>query len=175
MSTSNGTLQTSEVFEGPTALLKNESELLIPLMPEEVERDWGMYGPLILRALPPTAQASAIRATNILRAILAEDAQVWALYDNVQEDATGDLVAVLVTTVWIDSVDGTRRLLIYSLTSLRPLREEIFWQTGTDILRKYARTSRCSHIVAYSDIPEMATFLDRRGWDVGFRLLTLEV
>lgn len=106
---------------------------------------------------------------NILEAILLDKLLCWGYYN---EDA--DLVFLLTTTIDYDEVSKTRRLLIYTLTSVAKIDSSMFIKS-LENLKKYARSNACSSIIAYTRNEKILTYMNRLGADIGFNLIEVEV
>lgn len=134
---------------------------LLRLLPEQVASRWGLISGIIKKSMPPTANGSADSINGIMDGILAGSMQCWA----VVEDTVP--VALLVTTIAMDSGVGTKSLCIYSLTSISniPVSERV-WNDCLGDLKDYARKMSCDHISAYTNIPVVIRLLERRGADV---------
>lgn len=146
--------------------------MLVRLLPEQVVERWSEVAPQILKSLPIEVQLGVYTATNILRSILAEDAQCWYYFE---EDDFEEPAAVLVTTVRVDMVSGSRSLLVYSLVALKPLSRKLLWVDGMEQLLKYAASVGCHNIIAYTNIPKLAEVLETLGWSAEFQVLEAKV
>src|SRR5690606_38573381 len=121
---------------------------LIPLLPEQVAEAWDRFGGAIARSLPPGSAMTPTALVNILRAVLAEEAVVWALYATEEEAALGNIAALLLTEERLD-IAGIRSLFIYAFVSFQTLNKRELWHDGIGVLKRYAASRGCRFVSAY--------------------------
>lgn len=143
--------------------------MLVPLVPEQVSKQWDFFAPIIAASLPPQIAFSFKGMSNVLRAILVEDMVVWAYYND--ED---DLEFVMTTTVVDDKVTYIRSLLIYSFASVGHVRKS-YMREVFDTLSKYCKAVKCDSVIAYSNKEPINKFLETMGADISNRLIVMEV
>jgi hypothetical protein len=108
---------------------------------------------------------------NILRAILAEEAEMWGVYN---EDEEGLIKAIMLTGVNIDPIIGSIRLVIYSIYGFQQLTIDD-WRAGMDALYAYAKHRGCLAIIAYSSLDEMRAKVERIGGRTDYFLIEFPV
>ena len=82
---------------------------------------------------------------NILNGLESGKLQAWLALSESEK-----LLGVLLTTVIEDIFLSKRSLLIYALKSFGPSKE-LDWETGLEGLKKFAKASGCSQIIAYTN------------------------
>lgn len=144
--------------------------MVIRLTAEEVCEAWPTFGPVIAEALPPMVMADETGMTNILRAILADDLQVWVLLTPERTPR-----AVATTSVVTDKVIGGRYLLLYTFTGLELMDNKEEMIAGIEVLKDYAREMGCYTILGYSNQEGMPRFAAALGADASYHTLIFEV
>ncbi len=114
---------------------------------------------MIVQTLPPTLRVQANAMTNLLSAIMREEAQFWVGY---RKEGDGDPIYILVTSILVDQVAGARYLLIYSMYSLTKLNNQDYVQ-GLGTLRKYAEERGCREVLAYVESDAFVRRLEQVG------------
>ncbi len=128
--------------------------MLLQIPPEKIKDYWGLVRPMIVQTLPPTLKVQADAMSNILSALMREEAQFWVGY---RKEGDGNPIYILVTSVLVDQVAGARYLLIYSMYALTRLNNQDYVQ-GLDTLKKFAEVQNCREVLAYV---ENDTFVHR--------------
>jgi hypothetical protein len=148
------------------------SELrMLELLPDQVASHWEELRPSIERALPPTASDDPSRMANILASILSGALTVHTFGF---VEGTGLKIVVVMTTSLVNHVDSLNPdLLIYSLSSVvdpRVLSMED-WKEGFELLKLYARSKGCRHIIAYSNDRGIIGLQKTLGADTSYSLI----
>lgn len=129
---------------------------LVKWLPEQVVDMWDGIAELLEDSLPPSHR-DEVTMTNVLRAILADDAQFWVVQDDLDTVA-----AVALTTIREDKVVLSLSLVLYAVRSLRTLTL-LEWTDALKKLQAYGKAMNCSSLIAYSNIPEVVEFGERFG------------
>lgn len=119
--------------------------MLVRVLPEQVSESWDKIRPMIVSTLPPTLRINTDAMSNILAALLKEEAQLWVGY---REEGDGTPIYILMTSALTDHVAGARYLLIYSLYALANLTKEDYI-LGLDTLKTFAQSIHCKELLAY--------------------------
>lgn len=149
--------------------------MLVKVNTLQVTEYWDIFAPAILKAIPPGYVTTFNILSNILRALLAEEAELWVWYRNEEDLESLNPIYGVLTGVQNDRILGTSSLLIYALFAFGNGEDKALWDSGTETLSKYARGLGCANIKAYTQIPTLAKFLKSKGWDIETALITLEV
>jgi hypothetical protein len=145
-------------------------EMLLKLLPIQIERYWPLVRQAVDGSLPPGTIAPE-REHFLLQSILQDILQVWAI---VGDSTGGKVKALLLTTVYTDDITQTKDLLVYATYSFIPVPDEI-WKKVEEDLQEVARSSKCDRIVAYSDEPRVIELMTRFGYDSSYRLIVKEI
>lgn len=142
--------------------------MLIRQLPEQVEAEWDLIKPCIMGALPPYVRATHNAMTNILTAILLEDADVWKY-------AVGkEIHAILLTYIRRHDLTGQKQLEIYAVYGTEAITPEKY-KDIIDTLKKYARAKACEVIIGYTALDKWAHFLRMHGANTEWRLIEWEL
>lgn len=146
--------------------------MLVKLLPDQVSDHWDEISLAIRQALPPFVANSDRSMVNILKAILGGDMQCWILYSS--DDTGGSIYAVMTTKIEVDEISNTKCLLIYSFYANKPLTSHLV-SLGFETLKKFASSTGCYKIIAYTDIPKMERLWESLGGVAGTTFLELGV
>lgn len=142
--------------------------MLTKVLPEQVSAMWSFFAEGIGMSLPPIVANTAQGMSQVLRAVLAGDLQVW-FYDD-----DGNANFIMSTTIWTDPVTENRALLIYSFTAVYRVTPRI-WKDTIKTLKGYAKAKDCKSIVAFVANKKVKKFLEKQGAKTDFNLIELEV
>jgi hypothetical protein len=152
--------------------LMSEGFYLIKFLPAQVAQAWNELSEYILFALPPTAKPNISRK-KLLESVNDGRLTFWVMTE-VRHGQPVKKLGVISTTLLTDPVLGVRNLLIYSLATMANMPEEA-WIEGLQALQKYAKANCCSAILAYSEVPQIISIVEKLGGKASVRLIQLEV
>jgi len=142
---------------------------LVRIFPEQFEHLWEVFAPMVAQSLPPQIGISRVILTNILAAVLRDEAQAWLIRGDGGED---DYRTFVLTTVQRDRVICVKNLLIYALFMIKPLDLE-GWKKGLHQLKEYARSRGCGVVLGFADSSDekYLRFLRSLGMDTSITVL----
>ncbi len=138
------------------------------LIPEQIANLWYILKPAIAESLPPYISEHEDRMNRILTSCLCCQAEVWVYYDRL-DDSNITLRGVAVTRIMIDDISNTKSLLIYALYGYGSLSDK-FYLDGLKSIADYAKSKKCSNIIAYTTAPAVAKLAKHLGAEVSFFL-----
>ncbi len=142
--------------------------MLLQLLPRDITKHWEGISEAISKSLPPITSMSKDRMTIILKSLIAGTMQCWVLHK------PDGIYAVATTEFAIDPGSRTKNLLIFSVFGLRQVPQEL-WEEGYRGLCKFAKTSGCESIIAFTDVPAVVSIVEKLGGDTKTRLLIIGV
>lgn len=123
--------------------------MLLRIFPEQVSQAWEMYAPLIARGLPREIALDRTLLTNILAAILRDEAVLFVAVDEQRRPWAG----VLVTPVR-DNLACSTSLLVYSLYAVQgDVRK---WKDAMAELKRYAEAHGYDRVIGYYNTKDEA-------------------
>ena len=131
--------------------------MLIKLQPDQISRWWDTIEWSIDRGLSPVSYSSPDTMTNIMKALLSDEMQCWAVVN--KDNGTVGIDGVIVTTITSDKFSAIRNLLIYVMGrfSVEANPNDLLLNKDTiRVLRDYARSQRCHRVIGYTDSPRVA-------------------
>ncbi len=144
-----------------------EDYQLVPLTGSQIIDYWDALKSGIMEALP-VFQGSDQRADSILRGLLEGFGKVWVYL------AKGNIAAMVVTSIYVDTLSGVRSLLIYAFKGFEVLDVKDY-KKGMNLLKDYARGAKCSRIIAYTDNKRVKQMINWLGGKTDYTLVSLEV
>jgi hypothetical protein len=135
--------------------------------PTSVSIYWSVIKFAILNSSEELSKLDDKQLNTLLGRIMAQQAQVWL---SIEED---QLIGVVITYITIDPLTDVRRLLIYSLYSFQTTTKAM-WEDGFDKLTRFAKTSNCQYIDAFTNNPAIER-LTKDFFTVKYIALTKEV
>lgn len=148
--------------------------MLTRLMPEQVSRLWDIIKYAIVQSVPPISGEHPDKLNRILSAALCGKIDVWASYI---KGEVNKFEGIAITEVIYDDVTGIRNLLLYSIYSY--IDEEKVkpstYVNGLISLAKYAKSLRCSNVIAYAQKEGIVALAKRLGGDTSFTLVSFDV
>lgn len=123
--------------------------MLVQLLPDQIARMWDAIKFSLEETLPPTVVVGPNTFNNILTAALCDKMQVWFGVSK-EEDGRNRLDAIIVTTMSVEEVSGTKSLLIYSAYAYETLSLGT-WKEYLTVGQKFAKARNCQHLAAYTD------------------------
>jgi hypothetical protein len=121
---------------------------MLRLLPDQAASQWDALKVLINQSLPEGERNQDALNARMLRMILAGEMSVWIC--GIEEEDGFNPHLLMTTQECVDEHLGTKSLLIYSFTGLRPLSNEIYGHLGNK-MRLYAKAIGCSKIMAYTN------------------------
>jgi len=144
--------------------------MLVKLYPEQVEAGWDLFAPMVQKAVPPELGISGKALVQVLKAILAERATAW-----VEVSDEGAPRAFAVTTVDMEPIMNTKRLLIYILHVFGKGVDREAWQAGIGTLEDHARSKGCQEVIMYVTDSSFERYLNQLGIDTGTSLMRINL
>ena len=138
------------------------------LLPEQVAKFWNVIKYAIEQSLPPTVGDHPDKMNRILSATLSGKILVWASYSNRKFRGI-----VLTKTVYDDASD-TKNLLVYCMYGYAGFSKDS-WIEGLRSLTKYAESKGFSRIIAYTDVDDIVSIVNRLGGETRYRLISFDV
>ena len=145
--------------------------MLVEMLPEQVADGWKLLEKVIKEGLPPFADKSNDKMNNILMSILTRKMICWVSYQN-QEKVEVD--TVVLTSVIVDEISGTRNLLIYCINALKVMEAKVY-EDAVDKMTKYARSMKCSKIIGYLADEQLIDLVEKYNGDCSYRLMTFDL
>lgn len=127
---------------------------------EDLKEGWKALRPYILEALPPQIAVHETAISNILKALLIGDAQLWLVYP-LDDEETRIPIAIAVTTVYSDPLTRARSLLIYSFTAIGELTRQDYLH-GIQDLKKYAKEKNCYNLIAFIENENLVGLIEKK-------------
>lgn len=145
--------------------------MLIKMLPEQITSNWKWLGPAVIGALPPVAPYLGVDTSiNILTALSTGKLQMWAVC---REDAKS-VNAVLTTQIVEDFATKSNFLLLYTLYGIEKMLMEDFTD-GLQALKTFARTNKCTQIIAYTVNDKVIDLAKRLGGSVDWKIISFGV
>ncbi len=139
--------------------------MLTKLIPSQVAQFWNVIKHSLEQSLPPISTDSPERMNRILASCLSGNSDVWVSYDRQGDNLK--FYGIAITRILFDDVSYTRSLLIYSLFGYGQF-ETKEWLLGLKSLADYAKSKRCSQIVAYTDNEQIVSLVKRLGGEARY-------
>ncbi|MCK5017903.1 MAG: hypothetical protein KAS32_12650 [Candidatus Peribacteraceae bacterium] len=143
--------------------------MLIRLLPEQASAHWDDIKTAVKESLPPTVGEQSDKMNNILNGLLTERMIAWISVEQRGEDNI--ITGIVLTTFTQDECSGTKALLIYCVYGYNNATR-VSWESGIETLRKFAESSGCHRILAYSDVESIIKFVEGIGGETKYRLLS---
>ena len=146
--------------------------MLVRLTPEQISQFWDVVKYALENSPPLTTEVNYDSWINeILTSAMSGNIEVWASY---RKDEGAKFEGVALTSFEVDRFIKKRSLLIYYVFTFRDTIKET-WIEGLKTLAKYAKSRKCSRIVAYSNVPEMIETCRKLGGDVSVTFISFNV
>lgn len=143
--------------------------MLIRLLPEQVSKNWNKLAPLISAGLNPTVKYSRQGMVNVLRAVLMEKLVCW-IYSK-----DSKFMFIVCTHIQVDEVTLDKRLIIWSLSSLRDLNAAMLKDAFLSI-SLFARKEGCRTLVGYAADERLVNMCERElGMSAEFKFVEVEL
>jgi len=131
--------------------------MLVKLFPEQVAERWDFIKPAIDNSLPLLADdESPDRMNNILESLLLNQMHCWVSYNGKK------INGVVTTKIAFDDATKTNSLLLYSAYSFGDTNKSD-WIGGFETLSKFAKSIKCSKLIAYTDNEDIVRLFERLG------------
>lgn len=151
--------------------LHEGSDMLTKLLPEQIAKFWPIIKYAVEESLPPLAKDHPDKMSRILSSALSGSIDVWVAYTR------GDKIKVegiILTTFTHDEVSGTKSMLIYCLYGYEVISGSS-WIEGIKSLKKYAKSKKCSRIIAYSSNSNVIEIARRLGANAEYTFLSFDI
>jgi len=147
--------------------------MLVRLIPEQISELWDMIKYALENSPPLTTEVNYDSwINNILTQAMNGSIEVWASYR--KEDGNAKFEGVVLTSFEIDKFIKKRSLLIYYVFAFRDTIKET-WVEGLKVLAKYAKSRKCTRVVAYSNVPEMIETAKKLGGDTSVTFISFDI
>ena len=147
--------------------------MLVRLIPEQISQFWDMIKYALENSPPISIE---VRDENWINSMLTQSMngsiEIWAYYDK-----DGDSVrfkGFVITSFEIDKFVKQKSLLIYYVFTFRDIGMDA-WIEGLKTLKKYAKSRRCSRVLAYSNVQNIINISKRLGGDVDTTFITFNL
>ena len=133
--------------------------MLVELTIDQAMEMWNSIKASIQEVLPGKWKTEEHIGLLLVQAVQSGILVPWVIFE------TGDIIAVLTTTIQEDKITGIRNLLIYSVKSRKDKSfSDVDWDSALSTLKNYARGKGCNNIVAYTTVPYIASQVEKFGW-----------
>lgn len=153
-------------------MVENGEFSIIKLLPEQISEHWGLIASALGRTVPREMGEEARVVNNILHSLIDESMQCW--FCGKYEEGGLETYVIIITGVITNMGTNERCLMIYTVYWFQPPPNAL-WESGLNVLRKYARSQGCSKIVAYSKFDMITNLVKALGGDVSWKYLQIEV
>ena len=144
--------------------------MLTRLIPEQISRCWDIIKYAIIQTTPPTISRDPGYLNRLLMNMIAGHLDVWILHEK-DSDGVTKIIAVGVTRIINDDIEGVRNLLIYSVYGYDTINTNN-WAEVIKSISKFAKDKNCGKIITYSIIPYVIERLKGLGWDADYVLIS---
>jgi len=141
---------------------------MIKLLPKQIANQWDTIRAGLMVSLPPIVKPDQAVMKGILTQLLCGSMQCWAVMQDEK------LYGHVITYVAIDTATKSKTLNVYSFYLDRSIQEHS-WIAILKALERFAKSSDCFRIGAYSRIANMISIAERFGFNSDYRYLTKEV
>ena len=129
--------------------------MFLRLTADEIASGWPVIKNAIKESRPPMYIGEPEFYTNVLDALQGGAMQCWALLNN------RHIKALCVTELISDPYNQKLNLLIFALYGHEALTEHD-WAEGQQVLFEFAKSLRCSFVIAYTDHPGIVRMAEQR-------------
>ena len=149
--------------------------MLVKLTPEQCMAYWAPIREGIIRGMP-SFRVTEEGISSIQNQLLVEEMGCWMYVRGFSTDnGIPDIVEAILTTKVISEIaTGDISLCIYSLYSKEAIRLEDY-KDGFTVLRNYALSKGCKHIVAYTDNERVKQVFRQLGGDASWSILNFQL
>ena len=138
--------------------------MIVKLLPAQITKHWDIIKFGVERSVPPIAGETPDKINNILRSLIEESMQCWASVQ-VKDDKTL-IEGIVLTTVVMDGITGTKSLLVYSIYSFSNESNDMSWIEANKKFLLYAKGRGCDFVIGYTSNKNIIKFIKRMGGDV---------
>jgi hypothetical protein len=143
--------------------------MLIKILPDQIAARWESLEPIIKVSLPPNIKGSPEVMKELLQALLEGRLICWILAEDVNKP-----FGVMTTAIVNDAVAKTKNLLVYSLTSIKVIPDDV-WKQSLSTIRSFAKKYGCVSIIAYTNSKRVIDVVHNLGGDTSTSVIVLEV
>lgn len=130
------------------------------VQPRMIQQIWEQVRYGLQEAVPPPNAASEDAYTHILAALMAEQAQLWAVYSGTVDKP--QVHAFVITVIRRDPITKEKYLHLYSIHAYRPLSDRD-WDRMQIVVEKFAVGNECVELIAFTKNPMVKAQFERRG------------
>lgn len=146
--------------------------MLTQLLPDQIAKFWPVIKYAVEEALPPTVGSHLDKMNRVLSGMLSGKLDVWVSYKRRDEDVKFE--GIVVTQILYDDASDTRNLLIYSVYSYS-IAGKASWIEGYETLIKYAKSKKCSNLVAFAANENIVNLVKGLGADTSFTYISFPI
>ena len=146
--------------------------MLTKLLPEQISKLWDIIKYAIENSGPITDNEQPGRMNRILSAALSGKMDIWASY---VKGEVNKFEGIVVTDTIYDDATGIKNLLIYSIYGYVDKVDRKSYVVGLSALAKYAKSLKCTNIVAYTQDPGVVALVKHLGGDTSYTILSFNV
>ncbi len=146
--------------------------MLNKLLPEQIANFWPVIKYAVEQSLPPIVSDHPEKVNRVLTSCLMGQAEVWASYERLSEGIKFNGIAV--TRILIDDVSMTNNLLLYCIYGYTDINNKIFLE-GLKGLADYAKSKKCSQIIAYTEFPQIVALSKHLGGETKYTFISFDV
>ena len=146
--------------------------MLTKLLPEQIAKFWPVVRYTVEQSLPPIVGDHPDKMNRILSACLSGSLDVWVSYLINEEVRKFD--GVVLTQLLHDDASGTNNLLIYCLYGYEKVLKQS-WLDGFEAILKYAKSKRCTQVVAYTEVQYLIDLVKSLGGEARYTFVSFNV
>ena len=145
--------------------------MLLRLLPEQISEQWDTIKPTIEESLRSACEDADMN--EVLTSLLNASSQCWV--SSRKADNGGNIIeGIIITIITRDLFGEGRNLLIYSLFGYSMETKEA-WRGGAKALALFAKSTQCSRITAYTDVPSLLKLVENLGGTANQRFISIPV
>jgi len=145
--------------------------MITKLLPDQISKFWDIIKYAVEQSLPPIVGEHPDKMNRILGSALSGKVEVWASYT---KGEVNKFEGIVLTELLRDDVSNTSNLLIYCLYGYSGV-ENNSWMDGLVKLAEYAKSRKCSRIIAYSDVPYIIELVNKLGGETRYTFLSFDL
>ena len=147
--------------------------MLVRLIPEQISQFWDVIKYALDNSPPiPIEVRDENWINNILTQSMNGSIEIWASYNKDEDNINFE--GFVITSFEIDKFVKQKSLLIYYVFAFRDTGIDT-WVEGLKVLSKYAKSRRCSRVLAYSNVKEIISISEKLGGNVDTTFITFNL